>query len=71
MVVSSVYILQVQTGGKAFAGTDSKIEVRVRGATSETRTLALTSNQSDLFEQNQLDTFLIVGWDLGELTDLT
>ena len=64
-------MLQVYTGGKAFAGTDSNIEVHIRGSISETKTMALTSNQSDLFEQNQLDTFLIVGWDLGDLTELT
>lgn len=70
LAICLVYVLQVYTGGKAFAGTDANITVRIRGTTSETRTLALTSNQSDLFEQNQLDTFTIVGWDLGDLTEM-
>ena len=65
-----VYIIQVHTGSKAFAGTDSHIEVHIRGSISETRSLSLTSDQSDLFEQNQIDTFLITGWDLGQLTEL-
>lgn len=65
-----MYIIQVHTGSKAFAGTDSHIEVHIRGSISETRSLSLTSDQSDLFEQNQIDTFLIVGWDLGQLTEL-
>ncbi|CAF0764579.1 unnamed protein product [Adineta steineri] len=67
----SVYILQVLTGGKRFAGTDSNIQVTIRGSTSETRKLALTSNNADLFEQNQLDTFAIVGWDIGDLSEIT
>ncbi|CAF4908708.1 unnamed protein product, partial [Rotaria socialis] len=37
----SVYILQVRTGGKPFAGTDSNIQVTIRGSTSQTQKLAL------------------------------
>jgi hypothetical protein len=66
-----VYILQVRTGGKAFAGTDSNIQVLIRGSTGQTRRLALTSNRANLFEQNQLDTFAIVGWDIGDLLEMT
>ena len=43
----------------------------VRGSTSETRRLPLTSDRSNLFEQNQLDTFAIVGWDIGDLAEVT
>ena len=60
-------MLEVRTGGKPFAGTDSNIHVLIRGTTGQTRRLALTSNRSNLFEQNQLDTFVIVGWDIGDL----
>ncbi len=65
-----VYILQIRTGDKAFAGTDSVIQVTIRGSKSETRRLALTSDHADLFEQNQLDTFAIVGWDIGDLLEI-
>jgi hypothetical protein len=67
----SVYILQVRTGGKRFAGTDSTIHVAVRGTRSQTRRIVLTSGTANLFEQNQLDTFAVVGWDLGDLLELT
>ena len=70
-MVCLVYILQVRTGTKAFAGTDSVIQVLIRGATSQTRRLPLTSSQANLFEQNRLDTFAIVGWDIGDLLDIT
>lgn len=66
-----VYVLTVRTGGKPFAGTDSNIHVLIRGKTGHTRRLALTSNRSNLFEQNQLDTFVIVGWDIGDLSEIT
>ncbi|CAF1040089.1 unnamed protein product [Adineta ricciae] len=66
-----VYVLQVRTGGKQFAGTDSLIQVMIKGTDSQTRQLSLTSDASNLFEQNQLDTFAIVGWDLGDLLELT
>ncbi|UJR15205.1 hypothetical protein I4U23_002164 [Adineta vaga] len=66
-----VYILQIRTGGKAFAGTDSTIQVTVKGSKSQTRQLTLTSSQANLFEQNQLDTFAIAGWDLGDLLEIT
>ena len=65
-----VYILQVRTGGKAFAGTDSNIHVLIQGSTGQTRRLGLTSNRSNLFEQNQLDTFAIVGWDIGNFLEI-
>lgn len=68
--LASVYILQVRTGGKKFAGTDSNIHVLISGSTGQTRRLALTSNRSNLFEQNQLDTFAIVGWDIGNLLEI-
>ncbi|CAF4125874.1 unnamed protein product [Rotaria socialis] len=67
----SVYILQVRTGGKPFAGTDSNIQVTIRGSTSQTQKLALTSARANLFEQNQVDTFAIVGWDIGDLAEIT
>ncbi|CAF1260047.1 unnamed protein product [Rotaria magnacalcarata] len=67
----SVYILQVRTGGKPFAGTDSNIQVTIRGSTSQTPKLALTSARANLFEQNQVDTFAIVGWDIGDLAEIT
>lgn len=66
-----VYILQVRTGGKPFAGTDSNIHVLIRGSTGQTRRLALTSNRSNLFEQHQLDAFAIIGWDIGNLQEIT
>lgn len=69
--VDLVYVLQVRTGGKQFAGTDSLIQVLIKGTDSQTRQLSLTSDASNLFEQNQLDTFAIVGWDLGDLLELT
>ncbi len=69
--INLVYILQIRTGGKPFAGTDSNIHVLIHGSTSKTRRLALTSNRANLFEQNQLDTFAIVGWDIGDLLELT
>ena len=43
----------------------------IKGTDSQTRQLSLTSDASNLFEQNQLDTFAIVGWDLGDLLELT
>ena len=47
------------------------IDIIVRGSTDKTRRLPLTSDESNLFEQNQLDTFVIVGWDLGDLLEMT
>ncbi|CAF3995673.1 unnamed protein product, partial [Rotaria sp. Silwood1] len=38
--------------------------------TGQTRQLALTSRGADLFEQNQLDTFAIVGRDIGDLLEI-
>ena len=66
-----VYILQVRTGSKPFAGTDSNIEVTIHGSKQTTRKLALTSSRADLFEQDQLDTFAIVGLDIGNLLEIT
>lgn len=66
-----VYLLQVYTGGKHFAGTDSTIHVMLKGSRSQTRRIALTTAKANLFEQNQLDTFAIVGWNLGDLLELT
>jgi hypothetical protein len=66
-----VYILQIRTGDKPFAGTDSVIQVTIRGSKSQTRRLALTSDRANLFERNQLDTFAIVGWDIGDLLEIT
>ncbi len=71
MVIDLVYILQVRTGGKPFAGTDSTIQVMIRGSKSQTRRLPLISDRANLFEQNQLDTFAIVGWDIGDLLEIT
>ena len=71
MFIDLVYILQVRTGGKIFAGTDAHIQVTIRGSTSQTRKLSLTSDRANLFEQNQLDTFAIVGWDIGDLLEIT
>jgi len=71
LFVCLVYILQVRTGGKPFAGTNSTIQVMITGSTSQTRRLPLTSDRADLFEQNQLDTFAIVGWDIGNLLEIT
>ena len=71
ILVRLVYIVEVFTGGKAFAGTDATIQLTVRGSSSETRRLPMTSDRSDLFEQNQLDTFAIVGRDIGELVEMT
>jgi hypothetical protein len=65
------YILQIRTGEKPFAGTDSNVQIIVRGSASQTHRLPLTSNRANLFEQNQLDTFAIVGWDLGDLLEIT
>ena len=65
-----VYILQIRTGDKPFAGTDSNVQIIVRGSKSQTRRLALTSDRANLFEQNQLDTFAIVGWDIGDLLEI-
>ncbi len=71
MFIDLVYILQVRTGGKPFAGTDSTIQVMIRGSKSQTRRLPLISDRANLFEQNQLDTFAIVGWDIGDLLEIT
>lgn len=65
-----VYVVEVFTGSRAFAGTDSIIHIRVNGSDDQTKKLALISRTSDLFEQNQLDTFLIVGRNLGQLLKL-
>jgi len=65
-----VYILTIRTGDKPFAGTDGNIQIIVRGSASQTRRLILTSNRANLFEQNQLDTFAIVGSDLGDLLEI-
>jgi hypothetical protein len=71
LFIDLVYILQVRTGGKPFAGTDSTIQVMIRGSKSQTRRLPLISDRANLFEQNQLDTFAIVGWDIGDLLEIT
>ena len=70
-IVNLVYILQIRTGRKSFAGTDANIQIIVRGSKHSTRRLALTSNRAKLFEQNQLDTFAITGDDLGDLLEMT
>jgi hypothetical protein len=69
--VNLVYILEIRTGGKSFAGTDANVHIVVRGSKTSTHRLALTSNRANLFEQNQLDTFAIVGEDLGDLLEIT
>ncbi len=43
----------------------------IRGSKSQTRRLPLISDRVNLFEQNQLDTFAIVGWDIGDLLEIT
>jgi len=30
----------------------------------------LASDGADLFERNQLDTFAVVGWDIGDLLEI-
>ncbi len=70
MFILLVYILTIRTGVKPFAGTDGNIQIIVRGSASQTRRLILTSNRANLFEQNQLDTFAIVGSDLGDLLEI-
>ena len=67
----TVYALEVFTGGKPFAGTDSTIQVTIKGSEQETRKLVLSSDEADLFESNQLDTFLIIGSDFGDVQKLT
>jgi hypothetical protein len=66
-----VYVIEVFTGEKPYAGTDASIQISIRGSTNETRRLPLATNQANLFEQNQWDTFVVVGSDLGELLELT
>jgi hypothetical protein len=69
--MSLVYILQIRTNEKSFAGTDANVHIIVHGSAISTRRLALTSNRTNLFERNQLDTFAIVGEDLGDLLEIT
>lgn len=66
-----MYILQVRTGGKSFAGTDANVHIVVRGSKTSTRRLALTSNRTKLFQENQLDTFALACTDLGDLLEIT
>lgn len=68
---SLVYILQIRTGDKSFAGIDANVQISIHGSKNQTRRLALTSAHVNLFEQNQLDTFVIVGSDLGDLLEIT
>ena len=65
-----VYILQVRTGEKPYAGTDASIHLTIRGSKNATRRLALTSTRTRLFQQNQLDTFAIANGDLGDLLEI-
>ncbi|CAF1056748.1 unnamed protein product [Adineta steineri] len=66
----AIYILQIRTGDKPFISTDTNIQILIRGSTNQTSRLVLTSNHVNLFEQNQLDTFAIIGWDLGDLLEI-
>ncbi|CAF1145472.1 unnamed protein product [Adineta ricciae] len=67
----AIYILQIRTGDKAFAGTDANIYITIHGSENRTNRLRLTSDRVNLFEQNQLDTFAIVGEHLGDLLEIS
>ncbi|UJR31475.1 hypothetical protein I4U23_018964 [Adineta vaga] len=67
----SIYILQVRTGEKAFASTDANIHITIRGSKNKSNRLRLSNDRVNLFEQNQLDTFAIVGEHLGDLLEIS
>ncbi|CAF3724820.1 unnamed protein product [Rotaria sordida] len=66
----SIYILQIRTGEKSIVDTNTNIQIQIRGSVNQTRQLTLINNQTNLFEKNQLDTFAIVGSDLGDLLEI-
>lgn len=62
----SVYLLMIRTGEKPFVGSISSIEWIVRGTEGVTRRLTIPDHRGSLFQSNQLDTFALVGFDIGE-----
>ncbi|CAF4210503.1 unnamed protein product [Rotaria sp. Silwood2] len=66
----SIYILQIRTGEKSIAGTNANIQIKILGSISQTSQLTLTNNRINLFEKNQLDTFAIVGPNLGDVLEI-
>jgi hypothetical protein len=65
-----VYLLQIRTGEKGVRGTDNTIYVSLRGSTGHTGCLLGVTNRANLFANHQLDTFVIVGAELGELLEM-
>ncbi|CAF4736185.1 unnamed protein product [Rotaria sp. Silwood1] len=67
----SIYILQIRTGEKSITDTNINIHIKIYGTINQTSQLILTNNRiSNLFEKNQLDTFVIIGFDLGNLLEI-
>lgn len=62
----SVYLLRIRTGDKPLMGTDASIQITVRGTSSQMHRLPLTNPRTGLFEQHELDTFVLLGPDLGD-----
>ena len=61
-----VYLLMIRTGEKPFVGSISAIEWIVRGTEGVTRRLTIPDHRGSLFQSNQLDTFALMGFDIGE-----
>lgn len=62
----AVYLLMIRTGEKPFVGSISAIEWIVRGTEGVTRRLTIPDHRGSLFQSNQLDTFALMGFDIGE-----
>lgn len=45
--------------------------MKIRGSKNQIYQLTLKTDQINLFEQNQLDTFAIIGLDLGDLLEIS
>ncbi|CAF3447622.1 unnamed protein product [Rotaria socialis] len=67
----SMYILQIRTGEKSHTVNNGNAQIKIRGSTNRSGVLTIKNNRANLFERNQLDTFAIVGSDLGDLLEIT
>lgn len=66
-----MYILLIRNGEKSHSRATSYIQMKIRGSKNQMYQLTLKTDQINLFERNQLDTFAIIDLDLGDLLEMS
>ncbi|KAF1744687.1 hypothetical protein MXB_1000, partial [Myxobolus squamalis] len=61
------YIVTTYTGNVVGAGTDANVFINIIGEKSESGIIALKALDRDIFEKNEIDTFMVDSEDLGTL----